>query len=147
MRHILVVTSCSNERSLTGTSHDATSRRERVTGSTFEVFERLVSLQMSKSTKSVVYVVIDFWCLPDKVQQMKKLLQVVVPEAKKEATCLKFELCENLNEKTQFTFLQAWSTKEALEQHLNSELITKTNDDLRDLLSKPSETRRYGNIG
>ena len=102
---------------------------------------------MSKSTKSVVYVVIDFWCLPDKVQQMKKLLQVVVPEAKKEATCLKFELCENLNEKTQFTFLQAWSTKEALEQHLNSELITKTNDDLRDLLSKPSETRRYGNIG
>ena len=102
---------------------------------------------MTKNPKSVVYVVIDFWCLPDTVQQVKKLLLSEVPEAKREATCLKYELCENLNEKTQFTFLQAWSTKEALEQHLNSELVTKTNDELRDLLAKPSDIRRYGNIG
>jgi quinol monooxygenase YgiN len=95
----------------------------------------------------VVYVVADLWPLPDKMQQAKKILYDVVPEAKKERTCLKYELCENLTELAQLTLLQAWSNEHALEAHLNGELIKKATEDLRALLTKPTEIRRYTNIG
>lgn len=102
---------------------------------------------MTNNTKTAVYVVTDFWPLPDKTQEVKKILYDIVPEAKKERSCLKYELCENLNETAQLTFLQAWSTEQALEQHLKSEIIDRATGELRDLLAKPTEIRRYKNIG
>jgi quinol monooxygenase YgiN len=102
---------------------------------------------MTDKTKAIVYVVTDIWPLPDKVQEVKKILYDIVPEAKKERTCLKYELCENVTEKAQLTFLQAWSTEQALEQHLASEIISKATDELRELLAKPTEIRRYTNLG
>ncbi|CAM4756241.1 unnamed protein product [Rotaria magnacalcarata] len=104
-------------------------------------------IDMTNSTKIAVYVVTDFWPLPDKTQEVKKILFDIVPEAKKERTCLKFELCENLNENAQLTFLQAWSNEQAFEQHLKSEIIDKATEELRNLLVKPTEIRRYKNIG
>ena len=102
---------------------------------------------MTNNTATIIYVVTDIWPLPEKAKEVKKILYDIVPEAKKERTCLKYELCENLNDKTQFTFLQAWSTEEALEAHLKSEIIQKATDALRDILEKPTEIRRYKNIG
>jgi quinol monooxygenase YgiN len=102
---------------------------------------------MTNNSATIIYVVTDLWPIPEKAKEVKKILYDIVPEAKKERTCLKYELCENLNDKTQFTFLQAWSTEEALEEHLKSEIIQKATDALRDLLEKPTEIRRYKNIG
>jgi quinol monooxygenase YgiN len=102
---------------------------------------------MTTNTKAIVYVVTDLWPLPDKIQEVKKILYDIVPEAKKEKTCLKYELCENMNDKTQLTLLQAWSTEQALEEHLQSEIINKATEELQKLLAKPTEIRRYKNIG
>ena len=102
---------------------------------------------MSEPRRSVVYVVTDLWPLADKINEVKKILSSIVPEAKKERTCLKYELCENINENAQMTYLQAWANEEALQNHLNSELIINASKELRDLLSKPTEIRRYRNIG
>ena len=78
---------------------------------------------------------------------MKKILYDTIDEAKKDRTCLKYELCENLNDKAQITLLQAWSTEQALEAHLTSEIINGATQALRQLLVKPTEIRRYKNIG
>jgi len=102
---------------------------------------------MTNNPTSIIYVVTDLWPLPDKVKEVKKILYDIVPEAKKERTCLKYELCENLNDRAQLTFLQAWSTEQALEEHLKSEIINKATDSLREFLEKPTEIRRYKNIG
>lgn len=102
---------------------------------------------MTSQSQTIIYVVTDLWPLPDKVTEVKKILFDIVPEAKKEGTCLKYELCENINDKTQLTFLQAWSTEQALEDHLKSEIINKATEELRSLLGKPTEIRRYRNLG
>lgn len=102
---------------------------------------------MGTSRKDIVYVVVDLWPLPDKVSDAKKILYDTIAEAKKEKTCLKYELCENLNDVSQITLLQAWSTEQALDNHLTSEIINKASDELRPLLVKPTEIRRYKNIG
>ena len=102
---------------------------------------------MTSTKRAVIYVVTDLWPLPDKVQEVKKILSDIVPEAKKERTCLKYELCVNVTEKAQLTFLHAWSTEDALNEHLNSELIAKATGELQNLLLKPTEYRRYTNIG
>ena len=101
---------------------------------------------MVDDTKPIIYVVTDIWPLPDKIQEVKKILYDIVPEAKKDRTCLKYELCENMVEKSHLTFLEAWSTELALEQHLASETIRKATEELRALLAKPTEFRRYINI-
>lgn len=102
---------------------------------------------MTNSTRKILYIVTDIWPQPEKFCEVKQMLYGTVAEAKKERTCLKYELCENINEKFQLTFLQAWSTEEAFENHLKSDFIVKALDELRSWLAKPSETRRYVNIG
>ena len=97
--------------------------------------------------KNIIYVVIDLWPLVDKAQEVKKILYDTIEEAKKERTCLKYELCENANDKAQITLLQAWSTEQALEAHLTSDMIKNATEGLRPLLGKPTEIRRYRNIG
>lgn len=102
---------------------------------------------MTNSTRKILYIVTDIWPQPEKYREVKQILYGTVSEAKKERTCLKYELCENLNEKFQLTFLQAWSNEEAFETHLKSDFIVKALDELRTCLVKPIETRRYVNIG
>ncbi len=102
---------------------------------------------MTSTRKDVVYVVIDLWPIDDKSQYVKKILYDTIAEAKKERTCLKYELCENVNDKSQVTLLQAWSNEQALDQHLTSEIINKATEELRHFLIKPTEIRRYKNIG
>ncbi|CAF0986066.1 unnamed protein product [Adineta ricciae] len=101
----------------------------------------------TNTRKDIVYVVVDLWPLADKAEDVKKILYDTIAEAKKERTCLKYELCENLTDKSQITLLQAWSTEQALDQHLTSEVINKASEELRRLLSRPTEIRRYKNIG
>jgi quinol monooxygenase YgiN len=101
---------------------------------------------MTSTRKNIIYVVVDLWPIVDKAEDVKKILYDTIAEAKKERTCLKYELCENLNEKAQITLLQAWSTEQALNEHLTSENINKASEELRQLLVKPTEIRRYRNI-
>jgi quinol monooxygenase YgiN len=101
---------------------------------------------MTSTRKNIIYVVVDLWPIVDKAEDVKKILYDTIAEAKKERTCLKYELCENLNEKAQITLLQAWSTEQALNEHLTSETINKASEELRQLLVKPTEIRRYRNI-
>ncbi|UJR33663.1 hypothetical protein I4U23_021096 [Adineta vaga] len=101
----------------------------------------------TNTRKDIVYVVVDLWPLADKAEDVKKILYDTIAEAKKERTCLKYELCDNINEQAQVTLLQAWSTEQALDQHLTSEAINKASEELRHLLTKPTEIRRYKNIG
>jgi quinol monooxygenase YgiN len=102
---------------------------------------------MTTVRKNIIYVVIDLWPMADKAQEVKKILYDTVAEAKKERTCLKYELCENIHDKAQMTLLQAWSTEQALEEHLSSNVINAATEILRPLLVKPTEIRRYRNIG
>lgn len=102
---------------------------------------------MSNKAEKKIYVVTDFWPLSDKAKEVKRILCDIVPEAKKERTCLKFELCENLNEDGQLTFLHAWSCEQALEHHFKSEAAVKATEQIQSLLKKPTEIRLYKNIG
>jgi quinol monooxygenase YgiN len=102
---------------------------------------------MSNTTRKPIYVVADIWPLPENVSDVKRILANIVPEAKKERTCLKYELCENLEDQYQLTYLHAWTSEHALDEHLQSELIVKATDELRQWLSRPMEVRRYKHIG
>ena len=102
---------------------------------------------MATIRKDIIYVVVDLWPIAEKAHEVKKILYDTIAEAKKDRTCLKYELCENLNEKSQITLLQAWSTEKALNDHLTSEVINKASEELRQHLTRPTEIRQYTNIG
>jgi len=101
---------------------------------------------MTIDPQSIIYVVTDYWPWPRKVKEAKTIIYGIAPEAKKAQECLKYELAENFNDRAQFTFFQAWTTEQALEEHLKSEALNKANEDLREFLEKPTEIRRYRNI-
>ncbi|CAF0799502.1 unnamed protein product [Adineta steineri] len=97
-------------------------------------------------TKQIVYAMANLWPIPEKAKEAKKILFDLVPEAKKDEACLKYELLNNKYHKCQVSLYQAWSTEQALDEHLNGELIKKVTEELRSLLEKPTEIIRYKNI-
>ncbi|WP_343632837.1 putative quinol monooxygenase [Fluviicola sp.] len=54
---------------------------------------------------------------PEFTEEVKAVLQNMVIESRKEATCLRYDLHQGVENKNQFVFWEIWESKEALETH------------------------------
>lgn len=54
---------------------------------------------------------------PEFLEEVKAVLQNMVENSRKEATCIRYDLHQGTEDKTQFVFWEIWESKEALEQH------------------------------
>ena len=54
---------------------------------------------------------------PEFIEEVKSVLDNMVIESRKEETCIRYDLHQGIEDKTQFVFCEIWESKEALEQH------------------------------
>jgi quinol monooxygenase YgiN len=54
---------------------------------------------------------------PEFLADVTAVLHTMVEESRKEVTCLKYDLHQGSEDKTQFVFWEIWESNEALEEH------------------------------
>ncbi|MEG3881381.1 putative quinol monooxygenase [Microcoleus sp. herbarium7] len=80
---------------------------------------------------------------PDKVAELKSLLLSIVEPTCREQGCIKYELLQNQDDPTDFTFVEEWESAALLEQHLASNHIQDAVQKLEGLAVGPPDIRRY----
>jgi quinol monooxygenase YgiN len=93
--------------------------------------------------ENTIRVVARITALPDKVDEVRSLLEKLIEPTRSEAGCLSYELLQNKNDPTDFTFVEEWSNDQTLDAHLGNELIQSTIAGTATLLAAPPDIRRY----
>jgi quinol monooxygenase YgiN len=83
---------------------------------------------------------------PDKVNETKIALTELIGPTRAETGCIVYELMQNNDDPTDFTFVEEWSGDDSLDAHLLSEHIRKLVARANDLLAAPPDVRRYSLI-
>ncbi|OKH19849.1 antibiotic biosynthesis monooxygenase [Hydrococcus rivularis NIES-593] len=95
---------------------------------------------MSNSTIRVVARVI---ALPDKIEELKAVLLQIVEPTRQEEGCIQYDLFQNQTDPTDFTFVEEWTTKEALDKHLASEHLQAAVQRIDGLVATNPDIRTY----
>ena len=64
-----------------------------------------------------VYLTATLKSKPEFINEVKAVLENMVIQSRKEETCIRYDLHQGTEDKTQFVFWEIWESKEALEQH------------------------------
>jgi quinol monooxygenase YgiN len=74
-------------------------------------------------SENSIRVVARFAVKPDHVDHVKGMLAALIEPTRKENGCITYELLQNKNDPTDFTFVEEWTSKATLDQHLATEHI------------------------
>ncbi len=94
---------------------------------------------MSNTIRVVARVV----AIPEKVDEVKAILIGLIEPTRQETGCMTYELLHNQAEPTDFTFVEEWFSKAALDTHLDSAHIAAASDKLEGLLAAEPDIRYY----
>lgn len=95
---------------------------------------------MSKTTIKVVARVV---ALPEQVEVVKLVLISLIESTLQEAGCITYELFQNQNDLTDFTFVEEWESQELLNIHLASKHIAQATSQLAGLIVIAPDIRIY----
>lgn len=94
-------------------------------------------------TNSTIRVVARVIALPEKVEALQAVLLELIEPTRQETGCIKYELLQNQSDPTDFTFVEEWSSNEALDTHLGSTHIGAAVAQLDGLVATEPDIRRY----
>ncbi len=97
-------------------------------------------------TDSTIHVVAKLTASPDRVEALKELLSGLLEPTRQEKGCIKYELFQNQDDPTDFTFMEEWQDRESLQQHLGSDHIQQALSVLDPLVVAPPDIRVYNRI-
>ena len=80
---------------------------------------------------------------PNKVGQVREALLELIEPTRREVGCIVYELLQNQDDPTDFTFVEEWESRAALDRHAVSEHIKATRDKLKDVVDTPADIRMY----
>ena len=80
---------------------------------------------------------------PDKVEETRAALTTLIHPTRAEEGCIRYELMQNNADPSDFTFVEEWSSDEALDAHLQTDHINLLVSRAEDLLAAPPDIRRY----
>lgn len=80
---------------------------------------------------------------PEAVDEVRAVLSGLVGPTRAEAGCVVYELLQNRNDPTDFTFVEEWESDAALDAHLASEHLRDAGAKLPPLLAAEPDIRRY----
>jgi quinol monooxygenase YgiN len=83
---------------------------------------------------------------PETVDQVRDLLTGFIEPTRKESGCIVYELLQNTQDPTDFTFVEEWTDDAALDAHLASPHLTRGLPTLQQLVAQPPDIRRYSVI-
>ncbi len=98
---------------------------------------------MSKSTLRVVARLV---CQADKVEEFKAILTTLRDPTRKETGCISYELTQNNADPTDFTFIEEWSSAEALDAHMKTAHIADALGKAAPLFGAPPDIRLFTTI-
>lgn len=94
---------------------------------------------MSKTIRVVARVI----ALPDKVEAVKSILIGLIEPTRQEEGCITYELLQNYQAPTDFTFVEEWDTQALLDAHLASAHIAQAKSQLSGLVATEPDIRVY----
>jgi len=77
------------------------------------------------------------------IADTRKALEGFVDPTRAEAGCIYYELMQNNDDPTDFTFVEEWESNETLDAHLGSAHISAFKERAGDLLAGDPDVRRY----
>jgi len=94
-------------------------------------------------SKQTIRVIAHLIALPEKVEELKSLLLSIIEPTRQESGCIKYELLQNNNDPTDFTFVEEWESNDLLDAHLASTHIQEGLRKLEGIAAAPPDIRRY----
>ena len=79
----------------------------------------------------------------DKVDEVRELLSALVEPTRKEVGCITYELLQNRNDPTDFTFVEEWASESAFDSHGISDHIKALAPKLQPIVTEPPDIRIY----
>ncbi|MEB3293899.1 MAG: putative quinol monooxygenase [Synechococcales bacterium] len=83
---------------------------------------------------------------PDRIDALKAIALSVIEPTRQEVGCLRYELYHNLQDPTDFTFIEEWESEAALDQHLQSPHLQAAMGQLDGVVAAMPDIRRYVGI-
>src|SRR5262245_47736377 len=80
---------------------------------------------------------------PEKIEETRKVLEGLVEPTRAETGCVGYELMQNNDDPTDFTFVEEWMGDDVLDAHLKTDHIQQLVARADELLAAPSDIRRY----
>lgn len=94
---------------------------------------------MSKTIRVVARII----ALPDKVETVKSVLIELIEPTRQDEGCITYELLQNHQDPTDFTFVEEWQSQTLLDTHLASAHIAKAKSQLNGLVTTEPDIRVY----
>ncbi|HAX78479.1 MAG TPA: antibiotic biosynthesis monooxygenase [Cyanobacteria bacterium UBA11372] len=94
-------------------------------------------------TNPTIRVVARLVAVPEKVEALKTVLLALIEPTRQETGCISYELLQNQFDPTDFTFVEEWTSNEALDNHLVSPHIEAAIAKLEGLIAAEPDIRRY----
>lgn len=80
---------------------------------------------------------------PETIDETRSALEGFIDPTRAETGCIVYELMQNNDDPTDFTFVEEWASNETLDAHLASPHISAFKDRASDLLACDPDIRRY----
>ena len=77
------------------------------------------------------------------VSEVRELLCGLIEPTRKESGCISYELLQNRDDPTDFTFVEEWETDAAFENHAASDHIKAIGPKLQPVVADPPDIRTY----
>lgn len=89
-----------------------------------------------------VHILARHFARPDTVDEVRRILLSLIEPSRAEPGCLKYELLQNVHDRTDFTFVETFASEAALELHAAAPYIAGLAPRLNDLVGRPSQVSR-----
>ncbi|MDZ8236005.1 MAG: putative quinol monooxygenase [Nostoc sp. ChiQUE01a] len=94
-------------------------------------------------TNQTIRVVARVIALPNKVEEIKAVLLELIEPTRQEPGAIKYELLQNQYDPTDFTFVEEWTSSEALNTHMDSPHFQAAAAKIQGLVATTPDIRRY----
>ena len=98
-------------------------------------------------TSDKIRVVARLKARPDQVDALHAVLFGLLAPTRAEPGCIRYEMLQNLEDPTDFTFTEEWTGKPALDAHFETEHIRNALARFPELLADELDVRRYSVVG
>ncbi len=95
---------------------------------------------------SNIHVIARHFARPETVDEVRRILLSLIEVSRAEPGCLKYELLQNADDPTDFTFVETFASEDALKLHAAAPYIAGLAPRLKELVARPSEVARYQNV-
>jgi quinol monooxygenase YgiN len=95
---------------------------------------------------SRLHVIAHIHATPQHLDTVREVLTGYVEPTRAEAGCFVYDLLQNHEDPSHFTFVEEWADAAALEAHGKSAHITSGRERLKGLLASPAEIVKYSRL-